>query len=524
MSENSYNEENTIDVDFEIMSEVDVQVGTVYQSGASALADLSDVNLTTPSDGQILTYDAESDKWVNGTAPTIDAYTKAETDTLLAGKANVNNTYTKTEVDTALQSKANAADVYSKSDLYTKTETDELLDEKADVSQIAIKDGTVTFQGYSYPQPDSYMPFSMWFMARDYYPSQAPYAYTQPTTSSQGYALSSGALINSTGQVTGEECEGIDVWQTFTDAEHGTLYINNYYVLPLYRVDFNYLMAGQAVSKLKIRVNPDQMGEGDPDMWDTEYIREWTKVQVKFGDNVYSVNLPMPIVGGWVELADGNGSGESEYVIVDMGDLTWNTTADGSIFRSDPITDLVTPTSTSTKADLYCESLATVSQDTLEAKTKNYSICVLADKSVEIYDTDLNGKTGAQVKSRLDGYIFAYKTSTPTAFNFSGIPHLVNTIYANVGANKIYADCGQIEECCLPGVKVPADTVILTNTLSAGSTLVVFTDSAITDDAMYDFYTDTYGVNPTSVAFSSGSLSLTFEEQQSDVQVKVVIH
>ena len=430
--------------------------------------------------------------------PTIDAYTKSETDTLLSAKADKSDTYTKSQVDTALVA-------------------------KADVSQIAIKDGTVSFQGYSYPQPDSYMPFSMWFMARDY-STQVPYAYTEPTTSSQGYALSSGTLINSTGQVSGEEYMGIDVWQTFTDAEHGTLYINNYYLVPLYRVDFNYLISGQAVSKLKIRVNPDQMGTGDPNMWDTRYIREWTKVQVKFGDNVYSVNLPMSIVGGWVELADGNGSGESEYVVVDMGDLTWNTTADSSIFRSDPISDLIAPTSTGTKADLYCESLATVSQDTLEAKTKNYSLCVLADKSIEIYDTDFDGYTGAQVKMRLDGYILAYKTSTPTAFNFSGIPHLVDTIYANVGSNKIYADCGQIEECCLPGIKVPADTVILTSTLSAGSTSVALLNSAITDDAMYDLYTDTYGVNPTAVSVATGVLTLTFEEQSEDVGVKVVVH
>ena len=67
MSENSYNNENTIDVDFGVMSEVDVQVGTVYQSGASTLADLSDVNLTSPTNNQSLIYDSENNRWVNGT-------------------------------------------------------------------------------------------------------------------------------------------------------------------------------------------------------------------------------------------------------------------------------------------------------------------------------------------------------------------------------------------------------------------------------------------------------------------------
>lgn len=34
--------------------------------GASALEDLTDVNITSPTDGQVLKYDAENDEWVNG--------------------------------------------------------------------------------------------------------------------------------------------------------------------------------------------------------------------------------------------------------------------------------------------------------------------------------------------------------------------------------------------------------------------------------------------------------------------------
>lgn len=35
--------------------------------GSSSLAGLSDVNLTSPTDGQVLTYDGNSSKWVNAT-------------------------------------------------------------------------------------------------------------------------------------------------------------------------------------------------------------------------------------------------------------------------------------------------------------------------------------------------------------------------------------------------------------------------------------------------------------------------
>lgn len=34
--------------------------------GSSTLAGLTDVNITTPTDGQVLTYDADNDEWING--------------------------------------------------------------------------------------------------------------------------------------------------------------------------------------------------------------------------------------------------------------------------------------------------------------------------------------------------------------------------------------------------------------------------------------------------------------------------
>lgn len=61
----------------------------------------------------------------------------------------------------------------------------------------------------------------------------------------------------------------------------------------------------------------------------------------------------------------------------------------------------------------------------------------------------------------------------------------------------------------------------LTGTLLAGNTIVTITDAVITTTATFDFYTDTYGVNPIDISVSTGSITLTFEEQESDVIVKV---
>ena len=63
----------------------------------------------------------------------------------------------------------------------------------------------------------------------------------------------------------------------------------------------------------------------------------------------------------------------------------------------------------------------------------------------------------------------------------------------------------------------------LTATLTAGQTTLTFTDSAITANSTIDVYTSVYGVNPEDMTVSSGSLTLTFDVQSSNVGVKVVI-
>lgn len=64
-------------------------------------------------------------------------------------------------------------------------------------------------------------------------------------------------------------------------------------------------------------------------------------------------------------------------------------------------------------------------------------------------------------------------------------------------------------------------TNLPTAILSTGSTSVTITDTRITADGLIDIYTDVYGVNPTAIEVSDGSITLNFDAQESDVQVKV---
>lgn len=63
----------------------------------------------------------------------------------------------------------------------------------------------------------------------------------------------------------------------------------------------------------------------------------------------------------------------------------------------------------------------------------------------------------------------------------------------------------------------------LTSTLIAGQTTVTFSDAAITTTSTIDIYVDVYGISPEDVTVTTGQIVLTFEEQASDLGVKVVI-
>lgn len=64
---------------------------------------------------------------------------------------------------------------------------------------------------------------------------------------------------------------------------------------------------------------------------------------------------------------------------------------------------------------------------------------------------------------------------------------------------------------------------VLTQTLTAGSTSVTFTNAAITTTSMYQEFTSIYGVHATSISISTGVAVLTYEAQQYDMTVALAI-
>lgn len=70
----------------------------------------------------------------------------------------------------------------------------------------------------------------------------------------------------------------------------------------------------------------------------------------------------------------------------------------------------------------------------------------------------------------------------------------------------------------------PAGFVEVTGTLTTGSTSLTLSDASISSSSTLDFFTDVYGVSPTAVSVSTGSVTLTFEAQESDLFVKVRVY
>ena len=64
---------------------------------------------------------------------------------------------------------------------------------------------------------------------------------------------------------------------------------------------------------------------------------------------------------------------------------------------------------------------------------------------------------------------------------------------------------------------------VLTGTLATGNTSLTLKSDAVTKSSIIDIYTSVYGINPSNVSVSTGSITLTFDAQESSVEVRVEV-
>ena len=240
------------------------------------------------------------------------------------------------------------------------------------------------------------------------------------------------------------------------------------------------------------------------------YDSTYTTYTIQFTDGTN----PLTVYGGTLDVT--RGVLTVTYKGIDLGDLTWTAGSDatGQYFSAPLSPNAKKKTGSAlgnNMSDIYPISPSTNVVDKSLAVNNNGNVVYVRDTS---YETAIAFDTG------MSGHQLVYELETPQTYSLN--PTAVASI---LGSNNVFVDTGNVLAC--EYVK-DTDIVIkkllykdLTATLSANATSLTITDSAITTDATYDIFTDTYGVNPTAVSVSNGSMTLTFTARGSATKVKV---
>lgn len=269
---------------------------------------------------------------------------------------------------------------------------------------------------------------------------------------------------------------------------------------------------------LQVSIEPIQSGSGEPSPSNVRPISGWTECNVTVNDDVdnptveneYTIQFtdgtnPLTVYGGTLNVTTG-------VLTVDRVKISkkW------SEFSKSELTVCDRGTVSLPQNGTYPPSSETAQKCNLVTWMQNYNtdtphFYCNATQGIVLLPKGTDGNTDVEL---------LYELATPQTYSLT--PTAVASI---LGRNNVSVDTGDVLAC--EYVK-DTDIVIkrllykdLTATLSANATSLTITDSAITTDATYDIFTDTYGVNPTAVSVSNGSMTLTFTARGSATKVKV---
>lgn len=96
----------------------------------------------------------------------------------------------------------------------------------------------------------------------------------------------------------------------------------------------------------------------------------------------------------------------------------------------------------------------------------------------------------------------------------------VSEVATKVVNNIEYGALNTSEKKVLGAINEVRGTFV-TGTLTAGSTSITLSDASITTSSTIDIYVSTFGIQPTNAVVATGSITLTFLAQASDISVKV---
>lgn len=129
------------------------------------------------------------------------------------------------------------------------------------------------------------------------------------------------------------------------------------------------------------------------------------------------------------------------------------------------------------------------------------------------------------VVSLKDSDLFAISspdTSTPPVYTSAKSP--VSQVAAKIVEGTTFTTSMPTTNKTVAGAIQEIYGIVLIDTLEAGETTLTFTNQAITTNSTLDnIWASVFGIFPTDAVFATGSLTLTFEAQANDIEIKVRI-
>lgn len=624
-----YADTGNIELEYRPNSKIVNAIVEIHESMPPSVSELSDTNITSPTNGQLFGYNGTSGKWENvlpvvtavdselsitsanplenrvvtmalfskanasdvytktqvdnalaNKADTATTYTKSETDTLLGAKADANNTYTKTEVDTALQSKADANNVYSKSEVYTKSETNTALASKANSSSVYTKNEVYNkTETYNKAEIDSKTDITKSFSATpiatlkdaaenvpmkslvvDIVPKQASGTPTPDNPlpisgSTEINVVQTGINIckNDFEQGTINGNTGADVTSTTTNRS-GYQAIKpeaEYYCVSGYNVyaffyDENKTYIGYHGSTLKNKsFIPQNLGNSlerggsfanarfirfryDNGTFENDFSVNYPSTETTYHAPVtsttHTITLPSTIYGGEVDVV--SGSGTETQVILELdgsSDEYWS-----AYFSRNGFYINIPDMKTSNGEIGYSCNYLNVTSDW----EKNLGIRYGANNKfiycLHITDNLQDVTDVATWRTYLSNnpLVLTYPLATPTPITTTPIQ-----IKTQGGTESIFADCGDVEGeyyteqaddiVDLHNAIDAEKETVLAGTLTAGQTSITLSDASITSSSFIQVFADNGNVNYTTISATTGSVTIGFLAQASDMTVTV---
>lgn len=210
---------------------------------------------------------------------------------------------------------------------------------------------------------------------------------------------------------------------------------------------------------LKVAIEPQQEGSGDPSPENVRPISGWTEANIVVSPTtdaedgttytiLFTVNgETKTIYGGYVEVKNGKVKAVATTGYVDLGTLSWTkqSVSGKTIFIT---TKEINDAQKSSNLNLIQGILCSAYKEETWAHILNTSgydgyICIGGtNKSyIAVNDTRYNNSTASEFKKALDGVQLVYILASPIEYDLSDVS--INTL---LGTNNVWADTGDITD------------------------------------------------------------------------------